>query len=115
MLSILSIGLQTLYSSWLLVGFQAPSHSLSLSKNLLANFSFMVNLLGLKLLWSSSGVSSHSPQSQNREKSSLQRKTTLKWGSDGELSSIDMTRILGKLAETELTECDLDCNLDESD
>jgi len=60
-------------------------------------------------------MSSESNQSQKREEPSLQRKTTLKWSSDGELSSIDMTRILGKLAKSELTECDLACNLDELD
>ncbi len=43
-----------------------------------------------------------------------QRQTTLKWQNDGELSSIDMARILDRLANTELTECDLACQLDES-
>ena len=43
----------------------------------------------------------------------IQRKTTLKWSSDGELSSIDMTRILDKLAKSELIECDLTCDLDD--
>ena len=42
----------------------------------------------------------------------LQRKTTLKWGSDGELSSVDMTRILARLEGPELTECDLSCDID---
>ena len=40
--------------------------------------------------------------------SSVQRKTTLKWNSDGELSEIDMARILDRLANPELTQCDLD-------
>ena len=40
-----------------------------------------------------------------------QRKTTLKWNSDGELSSIDKARILQKLTNRELTECELSCNL----
>ena len=31
----------------------------------------------------------------------IQRKTTLKWSSDGELSSIDMARILQHLANKE--------------
>ena len=44
-----------------------------------------------------------------------QRKTTLKWESDGELSAIDMTRILHGLSKAELTECDLACNLDKDD
>tara|TARA_B100000579_G_scaffold388446_1_gene361574 strand:- start:430 stop:609 length:180 start_codon:yes stop_codon:yes gene_type:complete len=40
----------------------------------------------------------------------IQRKTTLKWKSDGELSSIDMTRILELLAHDELTQCVLACD-----
>ena len=40
----------------------------------------------------------------------IQRKTTLKWSSDGELSSIDMTRILELLADKELTQCVLACD-----
>ncbi len=52
-------------------------------------------------------------QPKRNEKVSPQRKTTLKWGSNGELSSIDMTRILGKLAKSELVECDLSCDLDD--
>nr|WP_320675441.1 hypothetical protein [Prochlorococcus sp. MIT 1341] len=36
-----------------------------------------------------------------------QRKTTLKWNSNGELSSIDMARILDCLRNPELTECTL--------
>ena len=59
-------------------------------------------------------MSAQSPQPKKRDKFSPQRKTTLKWSSDGELSSIDMTRILDKLAKTELTECDLTCNLEDS-
>ena len=39
-----------------------------------------------------------------------QRKTTLKWTTNGELSAIDMTRILNQLTNTELTECDLTCD-----
>ncbi len=58
-------------------------------------------------------MSSQSPRPLKKEKVSPQRKTTLKWSSDGELSSVDMTRILDKLAKTELTECDLACNLEE--
>ena len=42
-----------------------------------------------------------------------QRKTTLKWSSDGELSAVDMARILDRLANPELTECDLACNVDD--
>ncbi len=40
----------------------------------------------------------------------IQRKTTLKWRSDGELSSIDMARILELLANKELTQCVLACD-----
>ena len=34
-----------------------------------------------------------------------QRKTTLKWGTNGELSSTDMVRILERLNNQDLTEC----------
>ena len=43
-------------------------------------------------------------------KKPIQRKTTLKWSSDGELSSIDMARILQLLANKELTQCVLACD-----
>ena len=59
------------------------------------------------------GVKSNKSKSSPRENIPPQRKTTLKWGSDGELSSIDMTRILERLSHAELTECDLTCPLDE--
>ena len=36
-----------------------------------------------------------------------QRKTTLKWGLNGELSSIDMIRILDRLNDKDLTECEI--------
>ena len=39
-----------------------------------------------------------------------QRKTTLKWNVNGELSSIDMARILEALSVKELTQCELACN-----
>ena len=39
-----------------------------------------------------------------------QRKTTLKWNANGELSSIDMARILEALSVKELSECELACN-----
>ncbi len=58
-------------------------------------------------------MSSKNSRPQKALKVSPQRKTTLKWSSDGELSSIDMTRILDKLSKTELTECDLACKIDE--
>ncbi len=40
----------------------------------------------------------------------IQRKSTLKWSSDGELSSIDMKRIIELLANKELTQCVLACD-----
>ena len=43
----------------------------------------------------------------------VQRKTTLKWSSNGELSSIDMARILELLANKELTQCVLACDAKE--
>ena len=49
-----------------------------------------------------------------KENIPAQRKTTLKWTSDGELSAVDMTRILDRLANPELTECDLACDLNDS-
>jgi len=36
--------------------------------------------------------------------------TTLKWNINGELSSIDMARIINALSVKELRECDLACN-----
>ena len=39
-----------------------------------------------------------------------QRKTTLKWNVNGELSSIDMARIIEALSVKELSECELACN-----
>ena len=41
----------------------------------------------------------------------IQRKTTLKWSSDGELTSLDMTTILELLAYNELTQCVLACDV----
>ena len=45
-----------------------------------------------------------------KTKSTPQRKTTLKWNVNGELSSIDMARILEALSVKELSECELTCN-----
>ena len=42
----------------------------------------------------------------------LQRKTTLKWKSNGELSEIDMLRILDRISATEINQCELTCGLD---
>ena len=47
------------------------------------------------------------------KKNSPQRKTTLKWNSNGELSEIDMLRILEKLSSNELNQCDLSCDFDQ--
>ena len=42
-----------------------------------------------------------------------QRKTTLKWSSDGELSAVDMARILDRISNPELTQCELLCDLED--
>ena len=42
-----------------------------------------------------------------------QRKTTLKWSRNGELSAVDMARILDQLANPKLTECDLACSIND--
>ena len=41
-----------------------------------------------------------------------QRKTTLKWNKNGELSEIDMLRILDKISYSykDLNQCELTCN-----
>ena len=46
-------------------------------------------------------------QDEKKIKISQQRKTTLKWGTNGELSSIDMVRILARLNDQDLTECEI--------
>ena len=43
---------------------------------------------------------------------SPQPKTSLKWNMNGELSSIDMARIIKALSLKELSECELACNRD---
>ena len=45
-----------------------------------------------------------------KTKKTPQRKTTLKWNVNGELSSIDMARVLEALSVKELSECELACN-----
>ena len=47
------------------------------------------------------------------KKKSPQRKTTLKWNSNGELSEIDMLRILEKISCNELNQCELTCHSDQ--
>ena len=42
-----------------------------------------------------------------------QRKTTLKWNSNGELSELDMLRILEKISSNELNQCELTCDNDQ--
>ena len=49
------------------------------------------------------------PAERKSDNIPFQRKTTLKWNSDGSLSSIDMARILSRLEKTDLTECELSC------
>ena len=46
-----------------------------------------------------------------KNQNSKQRKTTLKWKENGDLSEIDMLRILEKLSQNELNCCDLTCEL----
>ncbi len=50
-----------------------------------------------------------------KKNSVRQRKTTLKWTPDGELSAIDKARILERLTNKELTECELSCEITGSD
>ena len=45
-----------------------------------------------------------------KTKNTPHSKTTLKWNVNGELSSIDMARILEALSVKELNECELACN-----
>ena len=47
------------------------------------------------------------------KKNSPQRKTTLKWKSNGELSEIDMLRILDKLSSHDLNQSKLTCNFNQ--
>ena len=49
------------------------------------------------------------PSGNKSDNVPFQRKTTLKWNSDGSLSSLDMARILSRLEKTSLTECELSC------
>ena len=48
-------------------------------------------------------------RSQERKSKNIpqQRKTTLKWGTNGELSAIDMVRILDRLNDQDLMECEI--------
>ena len=49
------------------------------------------------------------PSGKMNENIPVQRKTTLKWNTDGSLSSVDMARILSRLEKASLTECELSC------
>ena len=49
---------------------------------------------------------------KNKSTNPAQRKTTLKWNIDGELSPIDMARIINTLSDKELKECELTCKRD---
>ena len=49
-------------------------------------------------------VQKRSDENESR-KIPQQRKTTLKWGTNGELSALDMVRILDRLNDHDLTEC----------
>ena len=57
-------------------------------------------------------------QKKKQEKKTIkipqQRKTTLKWGTNGELSSIDMVRILDRLNDQDLTECEIPLETDKN-
>ena len=46
-------------------------------------------------------------QENKAKKIPQQRKTTLKWGTNGELSALDMVRILDRLNDQDLTECQI--------
>ena len=43
---------------------------------------------------------------------SPQIKTTLKWNPNGDLSELDMLRILDRLSSNKLNQCELTCDLD---
>ena len=46
------------------------------------------------------------------KKAIQQRKTTLKWNTNGELSAIDMLRILDKISNHELNQCEITCDIE---
>ena len=48
------------------------------------------------------------------KKNSPHRNTTLKWNSNGELSEIDMLRILEKISAYELNQCELTCDSEQN-
>ena len=48
------------------------------------------------------------------KKNTPQRKTTLKWNPNGDLSENDMLRILENLSSSDLNQCELTCDCDQS-
>ena len=48
------------------------------------------------------------------KKNSPQRKTTLKWNPDGELTEIDMLRVLEKISSNKLNQCQLTSDSDKA-
>ena len=51
--------------------------------------------------------------SKINKKNLTQRKTILKWNSNGELSEIDMFRILEKISPNDLNQFELTCDSDQ--
>ena len=47
------------------------------------------------------------------KRNSPQRKTTLKWNENGELSEVDMLRILEKISSSDLNQSELTCDSDQ--
>tara|TARA_Y100001968_G_scaffold322925_1_gene359816 strand:+ start:166 stop:345 length:180 start_codon:yes stop_codon:yes gene_type:complete len=47
-----------------------------------------------------------------KKKNYTQRKTTLKWKENGDLSELDMLRILDKLSNDDLSSCELTCDIE---
>ncbi len=70
------------------------------------------NILTFYYMWLLAMVRKKS-QEQKTIKIPQQRKTTLKWGTNGELSSIDMVRILERLNDQDLTECQIPLETEE--
>tara|TARA_B100000579_G_scaffold215500_2_gene176253 strand:- start:161 stop:481 length:321 start_codon:yes stop_codon:yes gene_type:complete len=70
------------------------------------------NILTFYYMWLLAMVRKKS-QDQKIIKIPQQRKTTLKWGTNGELSSIDMVRILERLNDQDLTECQIPLETEE--
>ncbi len=70
------------------------------------------NILTFYYMWLLAMVRKKS-QDQKTIKIPQQRKTTLKWGTNGELSSIDMVRILERLNDQDLTECQIPLETEE--